>query len=144
MNRQHDASTFSPPDGALAGQCRDPLPPRAREAIRLFNAGQYYKQHDLLELQWREERGPVRDLYRAVLQVGIAYYQITRNNKQGAIKMLMRAARWLAILPDVCQGVDVARLREDALQVRRTLEQMDTDDLSGFDRRLLRPVRLIE
>ena len=85
----------------LADQCREPLPPLARQGVEKFNAGEYYPQHDLFEEQWMAEAGPVRDLYRAILQVGIAYYQITRGNHRGALKMLLRSMQWLALLPDV-------------------------------------------
>lgn len=126
----------------LLAACAQPLPPRAVEAIEQFNKGEYYRQHDLLEAQWVAEPGPVRDLYRAILQVGIAYYQIGRRNRRGALKMLLRSLQWLAILPDVCQGVDVARLRTDAAQVRHALERITDDEIAAFDRALLRPVRM--
>jgi hypothetical protein len=112
----------------------------AVEAILKFNAGEYYTQHDLLEALWRDDPRPVRDLYRAILQVGIGYYQITRGNRRGAIKMLRRADRWLAHLPDVCQGVDVAALRTDAAAAHAALMQMTDDQIGYFDRTLLRPV----
>ena len=128
----------------LDRQCREPLPPRAQEAIEQFNAGEYYRQHDLLEALWMEENSPVRDLYRAILQVGIAYYQITRGNHRGALKMLLRSVQWLAALPDVCQGVDVKQLRADSARVRAALEAMAPGDIGTFDQRLLSPVRLIE
>jgi uncharacterized protein len=128
----------------LAEQCAQPLPPQARRAVELFNAGEYYRQHDLFEALWMAEQGPVRDLYRAILQVGIAYYQVTRGNRRGALKMLLRAVQWLNLLPDTCQGVDVARLRADAARVRAALEALpDGDDLRGFDRSLLGGVRLV-
>ncbi len=127
----------------LLDQCAEPLPPRAQEAVQRFNEGEYYKQHDLFEAQWMEEEGPVRDLYRAVLQVGIAYYQITRGNRRGAIKMLLRSFQWLNILPDVCQGINVAKLRVDATRVYEALEATaPNSDLSDFDRGLLRPVEM--
>jgi len=128
----------------LAAQCQEPLPSLARQGIEQFNAGQYYRQHDLFEELWMVEEGPVRDLYRAVLQVGIAYYQITRGNHRGALKMLLRSVQWLLLLPDVCQGVDVRQLREDAGRVRAVLERMNSEDIETFDRRLLKPVRLLE
>lgn len=120
--------------------CRDSLPPLAREGIARFNAGDYYRQHDLFEELWRQTTGAVRNLYQGILQVGIAYYQITQGNRRGAIKMLRRSARWLALLPDVCQGVDVQRLRQDSTRVRLVLEQMESADLADFDRSLLQPV----
>lgn len=134
-----------PSDATLAEldrQCDEPLPPEAIEAVRKFNSGEYYKQHDLFEALWMQEAGPVRDLYRAVLQVGIAYFQITRGNGRGALKMLLRSVQWLALLPDVCQGIDIAQLRADAAQVRAELERVGEDGMNQFDRSLLKPVQL--
>lgn len=134
------------PDPALLEQldcqCAEPLPPRAVEGVAQFNAGEYYRQHDLFEAQWVEEAGPVRDLYRAILQVGVAYYQITRGNYRGALKMLHKSVQWLALLPDVCQGVDVRQLREDSFRVRAELERLGPTRLHEFDRALLRPVQM--
>jgi predicted metal-dependent hydrolase len=134
------------PDPALLAeldcQCAEPLPPRAVEGIARFNAGEYYQQHDLFEAQWVEEAGPVRDLYRAILQVGVAYYQITRGNYRGALKMLHKSVQWLMLLPDVCQGVDVRQLREDSFRVRAELERLGPSRLHEFDRGLLRPVQV--
>lgn len=129
----------------IADQCAQPLPPEAREAIEKFNRGEYYKQHDLFEALWMRETGPVRDLYRAVLQVGIAYYQVQRGNRIGALKMILRCIQWLNILPDVCQGIDVASLRADADRLRAALESWPADrDMAEFDVSLLGKVRLIE
>ncbi len=125
----------------LECDCAEPLPAIGREGVKKFNAGEYYKQHDLFEALWVQTENPVRDLYRAVLQVGVAYYQITRGNHRGALKMLLRSVQWLSILPDVCQGIDVKQLREDSYRVRAELERMKPEDIAHFDRSLLRPVR---
>jgi predicted metal-dependent hydrolase len=128
----------------LERQCSQPLPPEALEAVRKFNAGEFYKQHDLFEALWMHETGPIRELYRGVLQVGIAYFQITRGNGRGALKMLLRSIQWLALLPDVCQSINVAQLRADAAQVRAELERVGEDGLDHFDLTLLKPVQLVE
>jgi predicted metal-dependent hydrolase len=128
----------------LDRRCGDPLPPEAVEAVAKFNAGEFHEQHDAFEALWMAEAGAVRQLYQGVLQVGIAYYQITRNNGRGALKMLLRSIQWLAPLPDVCQGIDIARLRADAAAVRAELERVGVDSLDQFDMRLLRPVRLVQ
>jgi predicted metal-dependent hydrolase len=122
--------------------CSEPLPPAARDAIRQFNAGEFYAQHDALEALWRAESRPVRRLYQGILQIGVAYYQITRGNRRGALKMLMRGLRWLDQLPEVCQGVDVARLRQDARTVQSALTA--SPDLAAFDLALLEPVHLLD
>lgn len=129
---------------ALLCDCAEPLPPRAREGIAKFNAGEYYAQHDLFEAQWVETERPVRDLYRAILQVGVAYYQIERGNYRGALKMLQRSVQWLLPLPDVCQGVDVRALREDAFRVRAELLRLGEARFAEFDRTLIKGVRLLD
>lgn len=124
-------------------ECQGALPPLAVQGVEKFNAGEYYRQHDLFEALWVQTEGPVRDLYRAILQIGVAYYQIERGNHRGALKMLLRSVQWLLILPDVCQGVDVRQLRADSARVRAELEAMNPDDIDQFDRRLLKPVHLV-
>ncbi|MDX2138294.1 MAG: DUF309 domain-containing protein [Chloroflexota bacterium] len=134
------------PDPALMEQldcqCAEAMPADGLLSIEKFNASEYYAQHDLFEAMWMAESGPVRDLYRAILQVGVAYYQIMRGNGRGARKMLLRSLQWLALLPDRCQGVDVAQLRADAAAVRAELERVGDDGMAHFDRALLKPVKM--
>ena len=105
----------------LGCECLAELPMLAREGMVLFNAGEYYAQHDAFEALWMETKGPVRELYRALLQVGVALYQAGRGNRRGALKLLLRSAQWLRELPDECQGLDVARLRADVQVLRAEL-----------------------
>jgi predicted metal-dependent hydrolase len=129
---------------ALEDQCDGEMLPDAYEAVRRFNAGEFYKQHDLFEALWMKEERPIRRLYQGVLQVGIAYYQITLGNWRGAQKMILRSIQWLAPLPDACQGIDIAQLREDAARVREELARVGEGGIDQFDRSLLKPVRIIE
>ena len=125
----------------LACECRQALPPLAIEGLRQFNRGEYYRQHDLFEEQWIKTEGPVRDLYRAILQVGVAYYQIERGNFRGALKMLQRSVQWLYLLPETCQGIDVAQLRRDSYAVRAELQRLGPAGLSELDPALLKRLR---
>ena len=128
---------------ALACECRQPLPVLAVEGLRAFNRGEYYRQHDLFEEQWVETSGPVRDLYRGILQVGVAYYQIEGGNYRGALKMLQRSVQWLSPLPDRCQGIDVEALRRDSNAVRAELQRLGPGRLDELDRRLLKQLQWI-
>jgi len=142
-----DSARLQPEEVAarLADQCDEPLPERALEGIEQFNSGEYYHQHDSFEALWMEESGPVRELYRAILQVGIAYFQVTRHNPRGAHKMILRSIQWLNMLPDMCRGVDLARLRVDAMRLRDTLESLpEGADLTEIPDDLLGKVHLIE
>jgi predicted metal-dependent hydrolase len=127
----------------LLCQCGEELPPLAQLGVQRFNAGDYLAQHDAFKKQWMAENGPVRDLYRAILQVGVAYYHITQGNAVGALKVLRRSVRWFAMLPDICQGVDVRQLRQDADRVYAALQAIEPADITSFDLALLRPIQLI-
>lgn len=127
----------------LACQCADELPALALDGIAKFNRGAFYAQHDAFEAQWMAEPGPVRNLYRVILQVGVAYHHITHGNHAGGLKMLRRAEQWFALLPDVCQGVDVRQLRDDARRVREALAALRPEDIRAFDQSLFKPVPLV-
>lgn len=129
---------------ALAVACSEPLSALAREGIERFNQGNYYLAHDSLEEAWINDTGPGRDLYRGILQVGIAYYQIENGNYRGAVKMLLRVRQWLDPLPDTCRGVDVARLREDVDRVYTTLLSLGEGQIGVFDRRTFGTIELID
>jgi len=126
----------------LLRQAAQPLPELALKGIQQFNAREFYEQHETLEQAWREEPGPVRQLYQGILQVGVAFYQIERRNYAGALKMFQRARQYLSVLPDVCQGVDVARLRRDALAAQAELERLGTERIATFDPALIPRVEM--
>ena len=121
-------------DGAeLARQAALPLPETARLAIAQFNAGEYFEQHESFEHIWRAEPGPVRQLYQGLLLIGVAFLQIQRRNAAGARKTFQRARQYLLALPDVCQGVDVARFRGEAEAAQRELERLGPERIDQFD-----------
>ncbi len=127
----------------LVCACQEPLPELAQQGIARFNEGEFYKQHDLFEELWMKTPGPERDLYQGILQVGVAYYQLQRGNARGGRKMLERALQWLLKLPDTCQGVDVADLRQNAQTVLTLLNQPDFE-IETFDVQNFKPVRYSE
>lgn len=125
---------------AIYTACQNPLPALARNGIENFNHGEYYACHDDLEEAWRQDSGVGRDLYRGILQIAIAYYQIEEGNYRGAIKMLLRIRQWLDPLPGICRGVNVAQLRNDATAVQDALTNLGPDRISEFDRNLFNPI----
>ncbi len=133
-----------PDYSALAETCAQPLPKLARQGIALFNLGEYYKCHDDLEEAWRKDDTPGRDLYQGILQVGIALYQVQRGNYRGAVKMLLRVRQWLEPLPDVCRGVNVARLRENVDTYYEAITALGPEEVPNFDWSLVEPVEVFE
>jgi uncharacterized protein len=128
-------------DQALAAQCGDSPPALVLRGLHEFNTGEYFECHETLEEAWNAESGPVRDVYRAILQIGVAYLQITRGNFRGAEKMFQRAAQWFAPLPDRCQGIDIAGLRADYAAARTHMHTLGESRIAEFDRTYLKPIR---
>jgi uncharacterized protein len=125
---------------ALNHTCQQQLSPKARQGIELFNQGEYFEAHEVLEHAWNEDETPGRELYRAILQIAVAYLQIERGNYNGAVKMFLRLRQWIDPLPDVCRGVDVAQLRLDAREVYAQVLLLGRSSIAEFDRSLLQPV----
>ena len=122
----------------------DPLPhglhPQARIGIRLFNAGEYYRAHDHLELAWRDAPGEEGLLYKAILQVGIAYYHIQRRNYRGALKMFQRGQANLEPLQEQTLGLNVKQLRYEARQVEKLLRKLGPEGISQLGKKAFPPL----
>ncbi|MBE7535685.1 MAG: DUF309 domain-containing protein [Anaerolineales bacterium] len=118
-----------------------PLHPSAIEGLRLFNNGKYFEAHEALETAWLEERGKIRDLYRGILQVGVAYLHITRGNYNGAIKVYGRSLKWLRDWSPTCRGVYVEELRRNAETALDEVARLGKGRIKEFDLTLLKPIR---
>ena len=94
--------------------CDLPQPPMLREGIRLFNSGEYFACHEVLEDLWRDEPREIRRLYQGILQVAVALYHLEQDNLRGAQAMLAKAVEHLRLFDPSCQGVNVRALLEDA------------------------------
>ncbi len=138
------AKYAKPDDSAeLLRQARLPLPELAHTAIEQFNQHEFWEQHETFETVWRAEVGPVRQMYQGILQVGVAYLQIQRKNFLGARKLFQRAWQYLNVLPDVCQGVNIARLRADAQAAQAELERLGSERIGEFDAVFFKPVQTV-
>ena len=103
-------------------RCRDHPTPQMIHAFEQFNRGEYWHQHETLETVWRAEQDEtIRNFYKGVLQVGVAFHHITRRNYSGVIKVLTRGINYLRPYAPDCMGVDVQRLIDEATRV---LEQV--------------------
>ncbi len=120
--------------------CQHHLPAAAEKGLRAFNRGEYFDAHEHLEDAWNADQSAGRDFYRALIQVAVAYLQIERANYRGAYKMLLRSRQWFQPLPDICHGVDMKSLHQDAEVVYQSLLRLGPDKIGEFDRTLLRPI----
>jgi hypothetical protein len=124
--------------------CSEPPPPALLEGIEQFNRGEYFEQHETLELLWRAERRGVRRLYQGILQIGVAFHHLRRLNHHGAVYMLTRGSRYLAPFAPRCQRVDVEALLREATDALTEVERLGPDRLGEFDWRLAPRVHLVD
>ena len=123
--------------------CGDPPPVGLRHGIEQFNRREYFECHETLEGIWNEEPGPVRILYKGILQVGVGCYHLLRHNYRGAIVKLQSGADYLEPFAPRCMGVDVARLIADARRLRATLVALGPERFTEVDLALLPRVSLV-
>lgn len=120
--------------------CQGQLHPQAVIGLELFNAGEFFEAHEALETAWRDEAGPVRELYRGILQIAVAYVHILRGNYEGAVKVFVRSRTWLDPFPDSCRGIDLRRFRQDYRRVETLLLAAGPLGLEQLDRSLMKPI----
>ena len=123
--------------------CNEPAPAALLEGIEQFNRGEYFEQHETLELLWRAERRDVRHLYQGILQIGVAFHHLRRLNHHGTVYMLTRGSRYLAPFAPLCQSVNVEALLREAAQALQEVERLGPDRLGEFDWRLAPQVRFV-
>jgi uncharacterized protein len=115
MDFQTIPATISNRD-APTRACCDRIPtPEMLHAFEQFNRGEFWHQHETLELVWRAETDPsIRNFYKGVLQVGVGFHHLRKGNYNGVIKVLGRGINYLKPYAPDCYGVDVAQLIEQA------------------------------
>ena len=127
----------------MCNACREPAPALLLEGIAQFNRGEYFEQHETLELLWRAERRDVRRLYQGILQIGVAFLHLQRLNHHGAVYMLTRGSQYLAPFAPRCQGIDVEALLGAATAALAEVQRLGQDRLAEFDWRLAARVHLV-
>jgi CheY-like chemotaxis protein len=121
----------------------DQLSELARRGLIQFNHGEYFEQHEHLELAWRAETRPIREMYQGILQIGVAFLQIERGNWIGALKMFRRGLPRLRTLPPICQGVNIGALRSAAEAIHAEVTALGPTRLAEFDQRRFPQIKFV-
>jgi hypothetical protein len=132
--RQASSSASAVVASSSAGSgCDEPSPALLIKGIGQFNKGRYWECHETLELLWRAEPRPLRDLYQGILQVGVGFHHLRNGNYHGAVKVLGRSLARLEGVPEECQGVWVALLHDAGRSVYERILEMGPDRVGDFD-----------
>lgn len=83
---------------------------RFREGLELFNRGEFYECHEVIEGLWLEVRDAHRDLYKGVIQAAAALYQYRRGIWSGALGLHRTSLEYLRPYAPASLGLDVGGL----------------------------------
>ena len=139
-----DEQRHRPGRGRSSKRCGDPPPARLRRGVEQFNRGEFFEQHETLELEWLEERDPVRYLYQGILQIGVGFEHLRRGNARGAAQLWRRGISYLEPFKGGCMRVDVARLVADTERCLAELDRVGDDVLEHFDRSMIPRLEWLE
>jgi uncharacterized protein len=106
-------------------QCKQDPPLEFLKAVEQFNRGDYYECHETLEALWRNEQESIRDLYKGILQIGVAIHHAKRANLRGALRLMASGMELLGGFAPSCLGIDVLRLVAMSDHARKALERLD-------------------
>lgn len=113
--------------------CNMPLPSGILEGIRLFNDGEFYECHEVIEHEWHAERGPIRQLYQGILQIGVGFHHARGGNHRGAVLLLTDGIAKVSGFLPACSGIDTASLVSQSQVCLDSIVTMDHGNLAGFD-----------
>jgi uncharacterized protein len=114
-------------------RCSDPMPAGLRAGIAMYNRGEYYQCHEVLEDIWRVESDDVRYLYQGILQIGVAFHHLGNANWRGATGLLSGGiAKVSRFCPD-CMGVDTETLTAKAQACLDRLRELGPERVGDFD-----------
>jgi uncharacterized protein len=111
----------------MENDCRKEPPMEFLEGIEQFNRGDYFECHETLEEIWMGEQGKIRDLYKGILQIGVAVYHAKRSNLKGAMRLVSSGMELLSPFAPECMGIDVAHLLQSAARFREELDEPASD-----------------
>lgn len=76
--------------------------------VELFNAGDYFEAHEVLEDLWVMTTGEERAFYKGLIMLAVGLLHAQRGNKRGAKGVLEGALAHLADYPPLHGGLDRA------------------------------------
>ena len=73
--------------------------------VALFNDGEYFACHEVLEELWKSRTGEERAAVQGLIQAAVAILHAQRGNHRGALSVYRKAMRNLKSASDDCLGL---------------------------------------
>jgi len=106
--------------------------PTLNAGITLFNQGDYYACHDVLEAIWMEAETQEKPFYQGILQIAVGLYHLGNHNWQGASILLGEGVNRLRPFEPTYAGVAVAPLVDCGWAWLTALQQIGPDQVAAL------------
>ena len=91
--------------------------------MELFNRGEFFEAHEVVEDLWNETTGPEREFLKGFIQAAVALEHHRRGNLNGLRSVGTTAAGYLRRAGPAAGGLDVAGLLRDLEEFRTRVER---------------------
>jgi uncharacterized protein len=105
------------------GMTETSQPPDFFRGIELFNRGEFFDAHEVLEDVWRAAPLTEKKFLQGIIQVAVALYHFGNKNSIGARSVLRRGYRNLSRYPEGFAGVHLAGLLHSISDWQRAMDE---------------------
>ncbi|MGD8474622.1 MAG: DUF309 domain-containing protein [Anaerolineae bacterium] len=103
------------------------------QGLEEFNRGEFISCHESLERLWVSEPGSIRELYKGILQISVAFYHLREQRYRSAVMLLGRGAAYLEPFSPRCMGVEISMLLDGSARCLAELKRLGPNGLERFD-----------
>ena len=96
-------------------------------AIGLFNSGDFFEAHEVLEEIWRAAPETEKRFWQGLTQIAVAFHHRSFGNTIGAQSLLDRAIRNLSPYPDIFGGIQLRSLKVSLENWQGAICKSETD-----------------
>ena len=79
---------------------------RIREGVELFNRGEYFDCHELLEAIWLETTGETKLFLQGLIQLAVSYHHLRRKNFIGSGRLMRSSIQKLSRPTESTRWID--------------------------------------
>ena len=115
-----------------------------QKGIKLFNSGNFYECHDVLEDVWFDVSGRDKDFYQGLIHLAVGFYHITgKNNPKGALLQLNKAVIKLIPYKPIHEGINLGRILPKVEDCIRNIQKFKDGKINKFEEGLIPKLGLI-
>ena len=113
-----------------------------QQAALLWQHRLFFEFHELLEEVWMGWRGPERRFLQGLIQLGVAFYHIQRNNYRGTMSMFRNGLVKVAPHAPRYSGVELKKFLERIEKCRQLVGRLGPGRCHEFDWNLVPPLKV--